>query len=426
MSYKAIIAELTNVRDHPNADKLKLATVLGNQIVVGLDYHDGQKIIYFPTDGLLSDEFCEKNELFPIKDAEGNRIGGGYFTPGKARVRAQNFRGQKSDGFVTSIDSLAYTGFDLNKLEFGVQFDELKGHKICEKYFSPATLKAIKGQKKLRKANVMFPKHVDTEQWAYNKDMVQDGSVAYVTEKIHGTSQRVGQVLVDRPLRWWEKLLGREPRQDWDFILGTRNVVLSNESNGGFYGTDEFRYASAEPIKGNLRDGEIIYGEVVGWVNEQTPIMPTVSTKDLRKAEWFKEIFDGKPPKEISYKYSCPPGSCEFYVYRIAHAHKDGHLTELSWPQVRARCSELGIKHVPDVAVVLIDEFTRPRLTEIMEEGLDKLSSIDHSHIQEGLCVRLEQPDGTVKILKNKSASFKILEGIMKSDDAYVDLEESS
>lgn len=438
MTYNAVVAEITNLREHSNADRLKLATVLGSQVVIGLDHYEGEKVIYFPTDGILSDEYCVENELYPIKDASGTKIGGGFFEPSKARVRAQGFRGEKSDGFVADIESLAYTGYDLGKLSIGAQFSELNGHPICEKYFSPATIRAMNGgTKQARKANVMFPKHVDTEQWAYNKDMIKPGTMCYVTEKLHGTSGRYSFSLVEKPMTGFKGFVRRKlfkivAKKEWELLVGTRNVVLSDSSGVGFYGDDTFRYKVAEQLVGNLRQGEIIYGEIVGWANDTTPIMPKTSTKSLKKSDWFKELFEGSPPDEMAYNYGCVQGQCDFYIYRIASSDADGNVIELSWPQVKARASELGLKVVPDIASVYIPEeedyfhANMEILEEGVEFGLDMLSRLDHTQIQEGVCVRLEQSDGSVKFLKNKSYGFKLLEGIIKSDENYVDMEESS
>ena len=48
--YKAYITVLTNVRPHPNADRLLLADVFGNTVCVSTDYTEGQLGVYFPTD----------------------------------------------------------------------------------------------------------------------------------------------------------------------------------------------------------------------------------------------------------------------------------------------------------------------------------------------------------------------------------------
>lgn len=61
--YKAYITELKNVRKHPNADRLQLGDCFGNTVCVSLDFFEGQIGVYFPTDGQLSEEFCEQHNL---------------------------------------------------------------------------------------------------------------------------------------------------------------------------------------------------------------------------------------------------------------------------------------------------------------------------------------------------------------------------
>jgi len=51
-------------------------------------------------------------------------------------------------------------------------------------------------------------------------------------------------------------------------------------------------------------------------------------------------------------------------------------------------------------------------------------STLDDTHIREGVVVRVEKANGTIKAYKHKSNEFKILEGIMKTSDDYVDAEE--
>lgn len=40
--YCAYVTTLNGVRKHENADRLKCATVFGNNVVIGLDYEDGE------------------------------------------------------------------------------------------------------------------------------------------------------------------------------------------------------------------------------------------------------------------------------------------------------------------------------------------------------------------------------------------------
>src|SRR3990167_1893797 len=106
MSGECIVAKLTNVRSHSNAERLKLATVAGFQIVVGLDQTEGEIGLFFDSEIALSDSFCRANDLYPRFDNEGKRVGGGFFDQKSRRVRAQSFRGEKSYGYWCSLSSL--------------------------------------------------------------------------------------------------------------------------------------------------------------------------------------------------------------------------------------------------------------------------------------------------------------------------------
>ena len=67
MSYCGYVTNLMNVREHSNADKLMLATCFENTVCVAKDkYFEGQLGVYFPVDGQLSMEFCEKNGLLAV------------------------------------------------------------------------------------------------------------------------------------------------------------------------------------------------------------------------------------------------------------------------------------------------------------------------------------------------------------------------
>lgn len=63
------------------------------------------------------------------------------------------------------------------------------------------------------------------------------------------------------------------------------------------------------------------------------------------------------------------------------------------------------------------------KTVESLVEGPDV---IDDSHIREGVVIRAENPDGTTEFLKSKSFDFLVLEGVIKTDDTYVDREEIS
>jgi RNA ligase (TIGR02306 family) len=400
---------LHNVRKHPNADRIQLATVCGEQVVVGLDAKEGDLGVYFATDGQLSTEFAYANDLVARKDENGNRAGG--FFSAKRQVRAQNFRGERSQGFWMPVSCLEFTGAKpaaLQGLSEGYEFDVFNGVAICQKYVSPATRTSTR---RSERANSHFPKHVDTDHLNRNGHKITAGSVVYVTEKLHGTSQRIGYVPEDIPLprTFLDWLLGRtRTKSEFRYLLGTRNTILADRDQIGFYGSEEFRWLATRSLVGQLHKDEIIYGEVVGYVDVARPIMAQQSTKELPEVrERFGDL--------VTYSYGCEPGQCKFYVYRIVRGG-----VELSWPQVKGRCHELGIDHVPELGVYIADD------GEARFTGHEWYhSTLDNRHPFEGVVYRIENEHGTT-FLKDKTFTFGVLEGYLKTSDDYVDLEEVS
>ena len=75
-NHQVQVVELSSVRPHTNADRLQLATIFGNQIIVGNDAKNGDIGIYFNCDLQLSLEFATANDLVRRKDANDKQIGG--------------------------------------------------------------------------------------------------------------------------------------------------------------------------------------------------------------------------------------------------------------------------------------------------------------------------------------------------------------
>lgn len=445
--YKAIVVKLKNVRPHPNADLVQLATCVGNQVVVGLDNKEGDLGVYFPSDGQLSNKFCYENNLY--RDNTKNKYPNskaGMFDDNR-RVRAQKFRGEISDGFWTPIDSFAFIKTAKLDVE-GFEFDELDGTPICNKYINPNTIKAAQQNRpkntKKAKTSIMFKEHFDTEAFIKNVHQIKESDLIIITEKLHGTSSRVGFVLVDRPLKWYEKILSKLGIQiilkEWSYLNGTRRVVIE-ESNGIQFHDPSIRDLVFNKLKGQLRKGETFYLEIVGYEKLGTPIMSSVDVTKLKDKEFTNRYANLGDNKTMAYKYGCVDGACDFFVYRITMTNEDGHSIDYSWDDVIKRCNEIGIKYVPELARFTYNEFRlmlikengetidnnrdiRDEISEYVDIYTKGASTVDESHIREGVCVRLES--GLVpRVFKHKSYEFKFLEGIIK-DSGVVDMEESN
>jgi len=161
-----------------------------------------------------------------------------------------------------------------------------------------------------------------------------------------------------------------------------------------------------------------VFFEVVGWENHDSQIMPSHFTAKSKDKELSK-----KYGEKIIYSYGCWPGKFDIYVYRIAYVLSNGQTIDLTWDQVKKKCESWGVKHVPE-----LDRFTFDGRIDSLVEKIEALSDgpdpIDQSHIREGVCVRVDSSEW--KCYKNKGWTFKVLEGIAKEQDDYVDQEEIS
>jgi len=465
MSYNAMIAKLENVRKAENSDFLQIAGCMGYSIVVDLKAKNDDIIVLFVDDGQLSHEYVYNNNLYNKPEMNLNPNAKCGFFESNRKIRVQSFRGNKSEAYAASLDSLKFTGYDISSLSVGDQFSELNGVPICNKYMTTKTIAAAKAnapkteagfnKKSLKK---LFPEHMDTSQVRHARDDEFVGLVT-ITNKIHGTSHRsiYNQFPVEKPLNVFQNLWNifveeilegekhlfnfflnqiqknklrfhPKTKMEWKKIYGTRRVIKGEVQPED----DDYRTNTHRLIAPYMNKGEVWYAEIVGF--EQgcggKSIMMPVSTDQLKpyinKAD-FKE-FKNQFGDQMVYKYGCLPNTFDVYVYRIAIINEDGVLHDLPWGTVKERCKTAGLKPVPEVGqhlIVSVDQV--PELRERIEYLTNGSTTepIDRSHICEGKVIRIDsQVYGTVKLLKNKNFFFKIMEGITKDADV-IDEEES-
>ena len=434
------ITTIKNVRKHPNADKLLLGECFGNTVCVNLDYSEGQKGVYFPTDIQLSVEFAEYNNLLRKKDDAGNNIGG-YMDPNKRNVVAIRLRGEKSDGLFLPLTCLEYTGVDLSTLTEGTIVNVINGHDICCKYIprrNPQKTGAAGNRTRKKKVDVapLFSEHADTEQLAYNLSAFKPGDEIEITLKMHGTSQRTGYLptLKGYKRSLWDRLTGKDgtPIYDWGYVSGTRRTVLENY-DGGYYGSNEFREQHSKTFEGKLWKGESVYYEVVGFTHTGNPIMGDANNKKLNDKEFIKrygEITtfsygchpDGWNDKDLGYNLGRNEPQSSIYVYRMTMTNEDGDVVEYTPDFMRYRCEQMGVKTVPVMWKGTIPEYAATSnddtitsgdwIKNIAEMYYDGPDPIGKTHVREGVVVRiLNRPKFTA--YKHKNHNFKMLSGII-------------
>lgn len=437
------VVRVSELKDHPNADRLKVATFFGNDTCVGIDTAIGEIGIYFPCDLQLSEEFCDANHLCR-KTADG-KPDTGYLEREKRNVRAIKLRGVKSDGIFMSLSCLEYTGVNFDDIDIGDTISVVNGHEICKKYIPRGTKQNRQGHpnegNRTRKRHdpiaPLLAEHADTEQLAYNMGAFKPGDLIEITLKMHGTSQRTGylpmlhgytgpnwaHIVIKHP-KLFKRLQGKanaalSPIYEYGYVSGTRRTVL-NDWEGGFYGSNEFRKKHAEFFEGKLYKGEEVFYEVVSYIDKNTPIMSS-----------------GKVPKEYQntygntmiFSYGCEAGESDFYVYRMTMTNEDGDVVEYSPDFMRYRCEQMGCKTVPvfyqgyiPKYTILPDDVGSPTETnageyvkEIAEKFYDGPDPIGKTHVREGVVVRIvNRPKFCA--YKHKNFLFKLITGIIASD----------
>lgn len=430
MSYTGFVCQIKNLREHPNGDKLYLGECFGNTVCVSRSgYTDGMTGVYFPTDGQLSVEFATNNNLLRLRDENGHSIpGGGYMDPDKRNVTAIKLRCERSDGLFLPLSCLDYC-FDNGaaaNLKLGDTISVVNGHEICCKYIPRQQHRrgGYSEGNKTRKKKVKetsfphFVEHIDTPQLRFCSNMFKPGDIICLTEKVHGTSSRNANTLtISYKKNIFDKIFGLKGRrvETYENVIGTRRTVVS-EIEGGYYGSNQFRVDWGENFKNKLHPGETVFGEIAGWIDENTPVMGIADNTKTKDKDFIK-----KYGEHTTFTYGCEPGKSRFFVYRMTFTSPEGYVIEYPWDLVKLRAEQMGFETVPE-----LDRFiytTEEDFNNRIEKWMDISSTIDATHIIEGVVVRaLNAPD--FKVAKEKSFLFKVIEGIVKENASTPDIEE--
>lgn len=172
-------------------------------------------------------------------------------------------------------------------------------------------------------------------------------------------------------------------------------------------------------LKDRLPEGCEMFYEIVGYVNETTPIMGSVSNSKVKDKEFTKKF-----GKETTFSYGCQPGESEMYVYRMTMTTGDGTVMEVPWEVVKIWCDKLGVKYVPE-----LEKFIYTTKEDLMERVNKYLSGmpadeIGRTHIAEGVVVRIDNRE-SFTAYKDKVFEFKVIESIIKDTSDVPDMEEA-
>lgn len=406
-NYAATIVEIKSTIELAGLDNLVGASLLGYQALVNRDTEPGTLGVLFTAETQLSEEYARENNLHRTGALNKDQGTQGYLGDNR-RVRAINLRNHRSDALFMPLSSLSYVkGIDISEFKAGDTFDRLGDNEICKKYVVPrkaqGTPRHEKNKHKVwsRIDKQFLPEHYDTDNYFRNTDAIPESHWVYITQKLHGTSIRVGHTVVSRKLtirdRAAQALGVKVADTEMDYVFGSRKVIkdINNPNQNHFYSTDIWT-EEGKKLEGLIPENYLVYGELIGWTPQGTPI-------------------------QKNYTYKIPQGQCELYIYRVAFINAKGIIADLSWEQVKEFCTDRGLKYTPELY-----QGPMPTPAEITRWFIDKryydedytqaVKLDENSPVDEGICIRL---DGmSPYILEAKSPKFLAHETQMLDEEA--------
>lgn len=406
-NYAAVVVRIRQLKPLEGLDNLVAAPMLGNQALVDKGVQINELGIMFPPLCQLSERYTRENSLFRHSEYNADKTKTGYLEDTR-RVRAIKLRGHRSDALFMPVSSLAFTGYDLSQLEEGMCFDELNGIEICRKYVVHRTEGSGKTKKNptvkfVRVDEKLFPEVHDTDNFFREYDKLDKNADITVTQKLHGTSVRIGRVKVKRRLKLLESLVKRlgikVDETEYDNVYGSHHVIkdVNNPNQQHYYDFDLWT-AEGKKLDGLIPDGYVVYGELVGWVGEK--------------------------PIQEHYTYNQVPGTAKLFIYRVVSINEQGRKLDLSWDAVKEFCDELGLTHVPEFYRGKLGAFDASSFmdTKYTERYANAVTLSKDSPCDEGVVIRMGNLHP--RWLKAKSPVF-IAHESKQQDQGKDDIEES-
>lgn len=424
-NYRAKLVALGEPKQHPNAERLQIFTIDFQSIITDLSYKQGDVVVYFPLECTINKELISFFNGFEEKVLNQDQTQKGFFNK-HARVRAVRLRQEPSQGFVIKSELLKQwltiktSGIDIDYdsrdfVTLNVEFDSYDDIIICQKYVAKASVgvgggkqqKSVKGISRLVEGQ--FRLHNDTENLRKNVNKLQLSDYVGIHYKKHGTSFVVGNVLVNKKLTWFEKLLKKlnVSLQDktYDIIYSSRKVVKNEyetKDKQGFYNEDIWGIVKDE-IKDRIPKGFTLYGEILGFLPSGQAIQ-------------------GK------YDYGCKFGEHKTYIYRITFTNEDGFVCELNDLQIKEFCDKYELLYSDTFYYYgTVQQFCLDYLIDLGNWQEQFIKTLEDKYNEKDcyMCVNKLPEEGIVLRKNNlftyeayKLKSFRFLEGESKQLDS--------
>ena len=404
-NYLCTICRIGEMFPIEGADRLVKTVINGYDIVISKEHKEGDIVVYFPVETSICEQYLSANNLYEIGEFERNSnaedvkeiltkaeslkdtdIEGksallaeaktkcGFFNK-HGRVRILKLRGQYSQGFVASVDSLVKFDNSLADVDWesmvDCQFNQVCGVEFCKKYV-PVTKERgehtrgdqslwKRRMRKLKRFNRIidgqFEFHYDTKMLAEHIAQLSPDDIVSITVKVHGTSAIFANVLTNKESEFSKSFCKKrikkilnlrynklshaqkkhlsdiyvaektKPIKVYGNVYSSRSVIKNqyiNPKAQSFYGSDVWGCVNRD-FSPYISEGMTVYGEIVGYLEGSQQMI------------------------QKNHDYGCKPGCWKFMPYRITETDEFGNKTECDIDKVDEWTRNLVAEH-PELA----------------------------------------------------------------------------
>lgn len=196
-NYLAWVVQVSELKPHPNADRLQIATVHHCDVITGLDAKVGDIYVYFPIESVINTKFLSWSNSYEDKDLNEDLKTKGFFHK-SSRVRAVKLRGEYSNGYIVPFRVVQDFVKQIYKKSLELPAINTSFDTICDELFVWKYVVPIKqtqenkpkSKGKIKKFNRVIPGqfefHPDTKNLRHEIEELKPEDYIAISDKMHG------------------------------------------------------------------------------------------------------------------------------------------------------------------------------------------------------------------------------------------------
>lgn len=298
LNYVAEFVEITKLHKHSNADRLQIATINFQPVILWLDTKLWDRGIFIQVESVLDSWFLSYNNMYSNKELNKDKTVRWYIWK-KWRVKATKLRWEYSMWLFIPIDVFENYCWDSIEWEIWYQFDTTSKWLFVKKYEivkRESNNTKHKSEKARQSRLIHFMLHWDTYNIRSNTNVLELDKVITISYKLHGTSAVFWNTKVLRKLSFIERIAKfiwvDVNYTEYDLVYSSRKVVknwyLDDTWWKWFYWTD-IRWEMAKTL--DIPKWITVYWEIVwyqsswAWIQWDYDYWCNVWEKELY---WYK------------------------------------------------------------------------------------------------------------------------------------------